>query len=275
MMEEAQFMSQAGLVYIIGAGPGDPDLITVRGLKCLQQAEVVVYDRLVNRRLLDQAPPRAEFIYVGKEPGRHTLNQDEINILLVQQAAQGKIVVRLKGGDPFVFGRGGEECQALAEAGIPFEVVPGISSAIAVPAYAGIPLTHRDHANTFTVITGHTAGPDTCAVDWQALPKSGSLVILMGMRNLAQIAKALIEAGRPADTPAAVIEHGTTEKQTVVYGRLDDIAARASDLCTPATIVIGQVAALSHQISWYQPRSRTSETEIVDFTVADAWRIYG
>jgi uroporphyrin-III C-methyltransferase len=274
-MEKPQLMSQPGIVYIVGAGPGDPDLITVRGLKSLQRAEVVVYDRLINRRLLDEAPPLAEFIYVGKEPGQHTLSQTEINALLVQKAAQGKVVVRLKGGDPFVFGRGGEECQALVRAGIPFEVVPGISSSIAVPAYAGIPLTHRDYASAFTVITGHTAGPDNCAIDWQTLPKTGTLVILMGIRNLAHIAQALIEVGRPADTPAAVIGQGTTEKQTVVTARLDEIAAKASNMRPPATIVIGQVAALSQEMAWFHPQARASETEIVDFTVADAWRIYG
>jgi uroporphyrin-III C-methyltransferase len=194
-------------VFIVGAGPGDPGLITVRGLTCLRQAQVVVYDRLVSLRLLDEAPDTAERINVGKVPGRHVWSQAAINALLIDQASQGKTVVRLKGGDPFVFGRGGEECQALAAAGIPFSVIPGVSSAIAVPAYAGIPVTHRNYASTFTVVTGHTCGPDTDAVDWRTLAQVETLVILMGLRRLPSIARQLIAHGRAPETPVAVI-HG-------------------------------------------------------------------
>jgi len=246
-------MIQPGIVYIIGAGPGDPDLITVRGLKYLRRAEVVVYDRLVNRELLDHAPVWADYIYVGKQPGHHTVSQAEINAILIREAAQGKIVVRLKGGDPFVFGRGGEECQALAQAGIPFAVVPGISSALAVPAYAGIPLTQRGQANSFTVVTGHTAGPDHCAIDWNSLPKTGTLVILMGLANLPYIVQSLLAGGRSSTTPAAVIHQGTTPQQISAIGTLADITAKAKDIRSPAIIVIGQVVALSHCLAWFQP----------------------
>ena len=168
---------ELGKVYLVGAGPGDPGLITVRGLTYLRQAQVVVYDRLIHPALLDEASPSAECINVGKAPGRHTVPQVEINALLIAKAGEGKIVVRLKGGDPFVFGRGGEECRALAEAGVPFEVVPGVSSALAVPAYAGIPVTHRAYASAFTVITGHTCGPDGPRLDWETLSKAETLVV--------------------------------------------------------------------------------------------------
>lgn len=246
-------MPKSGIVYIVGAGPGDPDLITVRGLKYLRQADVVVYDRLVNRQLLDEAPLWAEYIYVGKEPGHHAFTQTEINTILIREAGQGKVVVRLKGGDPFVFGRGGEECQALAEADVPFQVVPGITSAISVPAYAGIPVTQRGYANAFAVVTGHTAGPDTCAIDWEALPQSGTLVILMGVRNLPQITQQLIAHGRGPETPAAVISQGTTRDQVTITGTLADIAGKAQGVQPPATIVVGEVVGLSHQLAWFDP----------------------
>lgn len=245
-------MRNAGKVYIVGAGPGAADLITVRGLRALQRAEVVVYDRLVNRELLNEAAG-AELIYVGKAAGRHSCPQDAINATLVQKAGAGKTVVRLKGGDPFVFGRGGEECLALAAAHIPFEVVPGISSTVAVPAHAGIPVTQRGVAHSFTVVTGHTAGEDACAIDWDALPRSGTLLILMGLRNLARIAQQLAEHGWEPETPAAVISNGTTAEQVVVTGSLADIATRAAGLPTPAMIVVGEVVRLADQIGWFQP----------------------
>lgn len=243
---------QGGFVTIVGAGPGAPDLMTVGGLRALQRADLVLYDRLVNAALLDEAT-HAQLIYVGKAPGHHAYTQAEINEALVDGARQGKQVVRLKGGDPFVFGRGGEECQALARAGIPFKVVPGISSALAGPAYAGIPVTHRNVATSFTVITAHTAGSD--GIDWAALPRSGTLVILMGVAHLPQIAQQLITHGRAVSTPAAVIHQATTDAQQMVTGTLVDIAQRAQHLPSPAVIVVGEVVRLASEIQWFEPES--------------------
>lgn len=240
-----------GMVYIVGAGPGDPELITVKGLACLRRAEVVLYDRLVASELLREARASAELIDVGKAPQKHRRSQAEINALLIDKARQGRTVVRLKGGDPFVFGRGGEECQALAEAGLAYEVVPGVSSAVAVPAYAGIPVTHRDYASSFTVVTGHSAGDEAEGVDWAGLPTTGTLVCLMGVSHLPEIARRLVALGRPADTPAAVIGSGTTGRQTVVEGILADIAVRAAGVQTPATIVIGEVVRLRAGLDWF------------------------
>ena len=267
-------MRGLGMVYLVGAGPGDPGLITVKGLACLRHAEVVLHDRLIHPQLLDEIPLTAERIDVGKEPGRHHRTQAEINALLVVKAREGKIVVRLKGGDPFVFGQGGEECQVLAEAGILFEIVPGVTSAIAVPAYAGIPVTHRKVASTFTVVTGHSwNGGD---VDWEALPRGGTLVVLMGLARLREIAAQLAARGWSPETPAAVIHQGTTDAQIVVDGTLANIADRAQDLQPPAdiadraqgiqppaTIVIGQVVRLRQKLDWFDPafQSNIAESE--------------
>lgn len=237
-----------GGVALVGAGPGDPGLMTVRGLAILRKAQVVVYDRLIDPRLLDEAPPRALRVFVGKASGAHTLPQSEINALLVGHARRGQRVVRLKGGDPFVFGRGGEEAEALAAAGIPFEVVPGVSSAVAAPAAAGIPVTHRAVASSFAVVTGHEDDRKSFSrVDWARLATAvDTLVILMGLENLPRIARALRQAGRAAETPAAVIERGATTGQRVVVGRLDTIATRvaAAGVRSPAVIVVGDVVAL-------------------------------
>ena len=237
-----------GGVALVGAGPGDPGLMTVRGLAALKRAEVVVYDRLIDPRLLDEAPARALRVFVGKASGAHTLPQDEINALLVTHARRGRRVVRLKGGDPYVFGRGGEEAAALAAAGIPFEVVPGVSSAVAAPAAAGIPLTHRAVASSFAVVTGHEdEGRAFSRVDWSRLATAvDTLVILMGLENLPRIAQALRQAGRAADTPVALVERGATTAQRVVVGRLDTIAALAvsAGVQAPAVIVVGEVVAL-------------------------------
>lgn len=239
-----------GIVYLVGGGPGDPGLITVKGLACLRRADVVLYDRLVAPELLDEAPPTAELVDVGKEPTRHRRSQEEINALLVEKAQEGKTVVRLKGGDPFVFGRGGEECLALAGAGIPFEVVPGVTSAIAVPAYAGIPVTHREVANSFTVITAHLCDG---SIDWGSLPRTGTLVFLMGVKHLPEIATQLVAHGHTPDTPAAVIQRGMTAAQKVVSGTLADIAERAAGLQPPATIVVGAVVRLRPALDWFAP----------------------
>jgi uroporphyrin-III C-methyltransferase len=254
-------MTTSGFVSIVGAGPGDPELITLRALRRLRQAGVVAYDRLTHPALLDEAPSLAERIDVGKAPGRVAFTQAEINALLISQAQQGKRVVRLKGGDPFVFGRGSEECQALARAGIPFEVVPGVTSATAVPAFAGIPVTHRELARSFTVITGHTSGADTTDLDWPALARLDTLVFLMGVANLAEISRLLIEHGRDPETATAVIRCGSSEQQAVVVATLATIAERAQGLRPPATIVIGPVVALRQEIDWFRPESAA----VVDF----------
>jgi uroporphyrin-III C-methyltransferase len=261
----------SGIVYIVGAGPGDPELITVKGLACLRRAEVVLYDRLVAAELLAEAPITAELIDVGKAPAKHRRSQDEINALLVEKARAGLCVVRLKGGDPFVFGRGGEECQALAEARIAYEVVPGVSSAVAVPAYAGIPVTHRELASSFTVVTGHSADPEAGGVDWSGLPATGTLVCLMGVSHLPEIARRLVTLGRSVDTPAAVIGWGTTGRQVVVEGTLADIAERAVDVEAPATIVIGAVVALREKLAWYgAARERAGAAPGVDWDTLEA-----
>ena len=245
-------------VYLVGAGPGDPDLITVKGLRCLRRADVVVYDRLIDPALLDEARPDAARIFVGKGAGYHTMPQEQINALLVAQARQGRVVVRLKGGDPFVFGRGGEEAAALAAAGIPFEVVPGVSAAIAVPAYAGIPVTHRGHGSLMTVVTAHECAP-AAGVDWEALARvGGTLIIMMGVAALPRVTQRLRDGGLAPHTPATVIEQGTTAQQRVVEGTLADIAERAAaaDIRPPAITVIGAVAALRASLAWFETASR-------------------
>lgn len=244
--------SEIGKVYLVGAGPGDPGLITVRGLTCLRQAQVVVYDRLVHPLLLDEVDPTSECIDVGKHSGYHPVSQADINALLIARAVAGYTVVRLKGGDPFVFGRGGEECQALAAAGVPFEVVPGVSSAIAVPAYAGIPVTHRAYASSFRVVTGHAGIPADTDVDWPLGGPDETLVILMGLRQLPGLVCQLRARGWPASTPVAVVQWGTTAQQTVTEGTLADIAEKTRRLQPPATIIVGAVVALRRQLQWFE-----------------------
>jgi uroporphyrin-III C-methyltransferase len=243
----------AGKVILVGAGPGDPDLITVKGLKALREADVILYDRLAPAELLTEAKPDAEKIDAGKQPQKHRLDQAEINRIMIEKARQGLTVVRLKGGDPFVFGRGGEEALACHEAGILFEVIPGISSAIAVPAYAGIPVTHRLISRSFTVFTGHE-DPNATPIDYAALAKLDTLVALMGVNQLRPITEKLIAAGLRADTPAACIEWGTTDCQRVVEATLATIAQAALDanIQPPATTVIGRVAALRGEgVRWF------------------------
>ena len=248
-----------GTVYIVGGGPGDPGLITVKGLECLRRADVVLYDRLVAQELLTEVPVHAELIDVGKEPKRHRRSQDEINTLLIEKAREGKMVVRLKGGDPFVFGRGGEECQALAEAGIRYEVVPGVSSAIAVPAYAGIPVTQRGVTTAFTVVAGHTGSSDS-SIDWEAISRIGTIVFLMGVEHLPEIVPQLIAYGRGADTPAALIQEGTTLNQSVVTGTLANIVEKGREIRPPAVLVVGEVVRLHEQLGWFAPQIFSIET---------------
>ena len=257
--EDAGERSSRGKVFFVGAGPGDPELITLKGLRILRKAGVVVYDRLICPDLLDEAPSQAERVFVGKEPGHHSMKQEEINALLVKHAQQGRLVVRLKGGDPFVFGRGGEEALALARASIPFEVVPGVSSAIAVPAYAGIPVTHRNLASSVTIVTGHEQS--SCAspaVNWEALATlGGTLVILMGVETLSCITQRLLAGGLHPGTPAAVIQQGTVPQQRVVTDTLLKIAerARAAQIKSPAVTVIGAVVALGDPLAWFEALS--------------------
>ena len=243
---------RTGKVYLVGAGPGDPGLMTVRGLQLLREAQVVVYDQLVNPLLLEQVSPQAQQIFVGKQAGRHSIAQNEINEVLVNYALQGNSVVRLKGGDPFVFGRGGEEAESLVDAGIPFEVVPGVSSAVAVPAYAGIPLTHRKMASSFAVVTGHEAIKSQSAVDWAKLATAvDTLVILMGLHNLSLIVGKLVASGRAPNTPVAVIHQGTMEEQKAVVGTLADIVEKSAGLKAPALIVVGDVVKLRNKLDWF------------------------
>ena len=248
-------MSKIGKVYIIGAGPGDAGLITIKAVGCLRLADVVVYDNLVNEELLKYARGNARFIYAGKKGGDHTLSQDAINDLLVKEARAGNIVARLKGGDPFIFGRGGEEAEKLAEYDIPFEIVPGVTSAIAVPAYAGIPLTHRGLTSTVAFITGHEdPTKDKSDIDWQALTGIGTLVFLMGVKNIGQITETLISHGKPHDTPAALIRQGTTTKQETIAGTLGTIVelAQAQKFSPPAILVVGLVVELRDTLNWFE-----------------------
>jgi uroporphyrinogen III methyltransferase / synthase len=247
--------SGRGRVFLVGAGPGDPGLLTLRAAEVLESADVLLYDALASDAIVALAPVACERIYVGKRAGEHAMPQDEIERLAVERARTGARVVRLKGGDPFVFGRGGEEAQALVAAGVPFEIVPGVSSAYAVPAYAGIPVTHREFAASFTVATGHEdPGKTVSSLDWAKLadPKR-TLVLLMATANLREIANALIANGLAPETPAAVVQDGTRPSQRTVLGRLDSIAAEmaAAKIGAPAVAVIGGVAALSAQLRWF------------------------
>ena len=248
-------MSEIGKVYIIGAGPGDVGLITIKAVDCLRLADVVIYDNLVNEELLKYAPSEARFIYAGKKGGDHTLSQDAINNLLVQEAQAGNIVARLKGGDPFIFGRGGEEAEKLVESGIPFEVVPGVTSAIAVPAYAGIPLTHRGITSTVAFVTGHEdPTKDKSDIDWKALSGIGTLVFLMGVKNIGQITETLISNGKSPDTPAALIRQGTTTQQETIAGTLGNIVglAQAAKFSPPAILIVGLVVELRDTLNWFE-----------------------
>lgn len=247
-----------GIVFLVGAGPGDIGLLTVKGLRCLQRAEVVIYDFHLNAQLLNYISHDAELIYAGKRGGHHTMTQDEINRAIVEKAKEGKIVCRLKGGDPFVFGRGGEEAQELVREGILFEVVPGVSSSVAAPAYAGIPLTHRLYSSSFAVIPGYEdTTKEESAINWAKLATGvGTLVFLMAVKNIDEMTKKLIEHGRSPDTPVAVIRWGTRADQKTIVSTLKDIAAlvKEKDIKPPAVTVIGDVVKLRTELNWYEKK---------------------
>lgn len=246
-----------GKVYIIGAGPGDPGLITVKGLKCIGEADVIVYDYLANRYFLRYAKEGAEAIHVGKRGFHHTMPQEEINRLLIEKARRGKVVARLKGGDPFIFGRGGEEALVLAEAGIPFEIVPGVSSAVAAPAYAGIPLTHRAFNSTVAFITGHEdPKKEDSRIEWDKVSGMGTIVFLMGIKNLKKNIERLIENGRDPETPVAIVRWGTKPEQETVVGTLKTIVevAKEKDFKPPAVVVVGDVVKLREKLNWFETK---------------------
>ncbi|MCP8968543.1 uroporphyrinogen-III C-methyltransferase [Ectobacillus ponti] len=245
----------AGKVYLVGAGPGDEGLITEKGKRSITAADVIVYDRLVNARLLEHAKDTCEFVYCGKLPKHHVMRQEQINQVLVRYAQEGKTVVRLKGGDPSVFGRVGEEAAELAVRGIPYEMVPGVTSSIAAAAYAGIPVTHREYSNTFTMATGHCK-EDSTDLDFAALAKSKTAAFYMGIQNLSYLSSQLIANGRDRQTPVAVIEWGTTGRQKTVLGTLASIQQRVTEagIANPAMTVIGEVAQLRRELAWFEEK---------------------
>lgn len=242
-----------GKVYLTGAGPGDIELLTIKALRVIKEADVIIYDRLANPDILKEAKDGCKFIYVGKEKDHHTIPQDEINEIIYQSSRDYKNVVRLKGGDPFVLGRGGEEGAYLYQRDIEFEVIPGITSAVSVPAYAGIPVTHRGVAVSFRVVTGHeSAYKEKSQIDWESFKNDDTLVFLMGLHNLQKISDNLIKIGKSSDCPCAVISKGTTKEQQVVVATLSDITQKAKDLPTPALIIVGEVVKLRKQLNWFK-----------------------
>lgn len=239
-----------GKVYLVGAGPGDPGLITVKGRKILERADSILYDHLASERLLDLAPPQAERIYVGKKRAVHEASQEEITAMMIDRARRGQTVVRLKGGDPFIFGRGGEEVEALTAAGIPFEIVPGVTTPLGLAAYTGVPLTHREHTSAVTFVTGHSVA----AIDWRKVGASETIVLFMGLVNFAAIAQELIRHGRAPETPAMAVRWATRPDQQTITGTLGDLAVRLEKAAMkpPATIVIGEVVALRERFNWFE-----------------------
>lgn len=257
----------SGKVILVGAGPGDEGLLTLRGKQCLERADVVIYDHLANERLLRFTPPETKIIYAGKKEGQATLSQDKINALLIEHAREGRVVVRLKGGDPFIFGRGGEETEACSKAGIPFAVVPGVTSPIGVAAYAGIPLTHRDYSSTLSIITGsNEKGKEDAHIEWEKIAsRSGTLIFLMGARKLKRISENLIKYGKSPDTPIAVIQWGTTSRQKTWTGTLATIVdiAATENIKPPALTIVGEVVNLKAHTNWYESLPLFGKTVVV------------
>lgn len=244
-----------GIVYIVGAGPGDEELITVKGLKCIEKADIILCDRLVNKDLLNYAKRDAKIISCGKLPNCHTMQQNTINLELVKYAKEGKVVTRLKGGDPFIFGRGAEEAAACQEAGVPFEIIPGVTSSIAAAAYAGIPVTHRDYGSSFAIVTGHRKEGEADTLHWESLASSvDTLAIYMGMKNLSYITNQLIVHGKSKETPVALIHQGTTNKQRTVIGTLETIFEKAmqAQVKNPSMIIVGEVVRLRAKLNWFE-----------------------
>jgi len=242
-----------GRVYLTGAGPGDIELLTMKAARVIREADVIIYDRLANPDILEMAKSGCEFVYVGKEDGRHIMPQDDINEVIYQNALKHTNVVRLKGGDPFVFGRGGEEALYLLERDVKFEIIPGITSAISGPAYAGIPVTHRGVSVSFRVVTGHESpNKKVSQIPWDNFKTDDTIIFLMGLHNLPKISQKLIEIGKTVDYPVAVISKGTTKEQSVVVGTLENIVEKAKDVPTPALIVVGRVVELRDQLKWFE-----------------------
>jgi len=260
---EEVYVSSKPRVSLVGAGPGDPELLTIKALRCLEQADVVVYDRLVAPEILEFVRPGAKLVYVGKSTGKHHMPQKEINALLIKLARTGRYIVRLKGGDPFVFGRGSEEVQHLACHGISFEVVPGITAATACSTYAGIPLTHRGIARSVRFVTGHCRADEPLDLDWQSLAdEQTTLVFYMGLATLSQVTRKLVEAGLSADMPAAVVENGTTRQQRCFVSTLDQLAQLVStmDIAPPALVIIGHVVKFADELDWFSQQQYEKDT---------------
>jgi uroporphyrin-III C-methyltransferase len=262
-------MMTIGKVYLVGAGPGDPKLITVYGMECIQEADVILYDRLVNNELLKYAKEGAELIFCGKGPGNHHVIQEQIQEMLVEKAKAGMVVTRLKGGDPCIFGRVGEEAEVLAGQGIPYEIVPGITSGIAAPAYAGIPVTHRDYASTFAIVTGHSRNEkEEDHLNWSALAQGiDTIAFYMGMGNLSYICSQLIEHGKNPNTKAAIIQWGTTKKQRTITGTLNNINEQATKagVTHPAIVLVGDVIGVREKLQWFQEDDHKIEVGIGRF----------
>ncbi len=271
-------MNSGGICYLTGAGPGDPALMTLRAMEILQSADIVIYDNLISESVLSLAPSYAQKIYAGKRAGRHEMKQPDINRLILEQVRAGKTVLRLKGGDPFTFGRGGEEAEALTQAGLRFEVVPGITSGIAAPAYAGIPLTHRDYSGLVVFVTGHECPKESGEADWKLLAQiDGTLVIYMGVRNLPNISKNLIGFGKDPKTPAAFVQWGTTAKQRSIVATLESLpeAVARQKLGAPAIIVVGAVAAMGDKLQWFRPGPLAGKRCVVTRTREQNSRLRG
>ncbi|RXJ69042.1 uroporphyrinogen-III C-methyltransferase [Halarcobacter ebronensis] len=241
-----------GKVYLTGAGPGDIDLLTIKALKMIQNADIIIYDRLANPEILNEAKKDVKLIFVGKEKGHHSVPQDEINEIIYQSALKYDSVVRLKGGDPFVFGRGGEEALYLKQRGIEFEIIPGITSAISVPAYAGIPVTNRGITPSFRVVTGHRKSSENIAnINWNSFIEDETIVFLMGLHNIELIVSKLLEVGKPKNYPCAIISNGTTKNQKVIVGTLEDIVEKSKEAISPSIIIIGEVVKLREDLKWF------------------------